>query len=99
MERRDVTDRDGDLEIDARLKRLRDATQDVAPSADFRVRVAAALQADRVAVRWFDDVLRSARRSVLVAAIAAAMATIWAVRSERVFDDALGSYDTVDVTW
>lgn len=91
-----------DEDMDARLTRLTAATERVAPRRDFSARVAGAVSAKPavVAPSWVDDAVRSARRLVPIAALAAVLGVVWAVQSDRAYDDAFAaSYGDVDGEW
>ena len=83
---------DHDESSDARLERLRLATDAARPRADFGARVAAAVERDAAATGasadWFFDLWRPARRLLPVAALAAALGIVWAARTERAWNDA-----------
>jgi len=68
---------------DARLERLRRATEGAGPRADFAARVAARIEHESAPIGWLSDLLRPARRLVPIAAIAAAVGLVWAAQSER----------------
>jgi hypothetical protein len=84
-----VTDQE---DIDQRLARLSGATERLRPSAGFSTRVMLAI--DSIAeptpsifeAAWF-----SARRFVPVAAVAAALAVVWAVQVDGTVDDELAT--------
>ncbi len=90
-------------DIDARLERLRTATEPVRPRADFAARVAGAVARDgTLASRdWTFDLSRAARRLLPVAAMAAALGLVWAVQSARSADEALTASNTaeLDAEW
>ncbi len=94
-------------DFESRLARLADATNDVRPRGDFTARVMQAVEADgasagrsRRASGFFDDFLVPARRLLPVAALAAALALVWAIKSDHAFDDAAaGADDAVEVEW
>jgi hypothetical protein len=87
-----------DLEdIDQRLARLGRATQALRPSAGFSARVMQSIAAEAtpslLESAWF-----SSRRLLPVAAIAAALAVVWAVQVDRSVDDELAtSYASVEL--
>ena len=85
-----------DLEnIDQRLARLGRSTEALRPSAAFSARVMAAIAAE-TAPSFLESAWFSSRRLVPVAAIAAALAVVWAVHVERSVDDELAtSYASV----
>jgi hypothetical protein len=96
--------KDHDEDIDARLARLTKATRDVEPRRDFSARVARAI-AEQGPSRafepsWIDDVVRSARRMVPVAALATVLGLVWAAQSDRAYDDAFAAtYGDVETEW
>lgn len=77
-------------ETEQRLARLSGATDALRPSAGFSARVMLAVEREAVPsfleTTWF-----SARRMLPVAAIAAAMAVVWAVQVDGYVDDELAS--------
>jgi hypothetical protein len=78
------------------------ATRNVEPRRDFGARVARAIaeQGSAVEPSWIDDAVRSARRLVPVAALAAVLGLVWAVQSDRAYDDAFASsYGDVETAW
>ncbi len=82
-------------DIDRRLARLSDATEGLRPSAGFSARVMLAIDA-QPAPGIFETAWFSARRLVPVAAIAAALAVVWAVQVDGTVDDELAtSYASV----
>ena len=83
-----------------RLDRLRRATEQVGPRADFTARVMRGISAGRIE-GWWTDLPRAARRLVPVAVLAAAVATALAVLSTGTFDDALSGTDDngVEIEW
>ncbi len=89
-----------DEDIDERLERLASATRGVRPRTDFGARVMQAIEHEREA-GWLQDVLRSARRVIPVAALAAAVTVFWAIRSESSFDEAIAASldDAVELEW
>jgi hypothetical protein len=86
--------------IDERLERLARATEAVRPRADFGVRVAHALEAERRGL-VLHELRRPARRVLPALALAAAVSLVWAFESDRAFDDALAAYpdDLVELEW
>lgn len=90
-------------EIDERLAKLGKATEGVRPRAGFTAKVmSAALAQPRAATPadWWSDVPRVARRLLPVAAIAAAVGIVWAVRATSDVDTALAdTYDTMELEW
>ena len=95
--------KDHDEDIDARLARLTNATRNVEPRRDFGARVARAVAEKghpAVEPSWIDDAVRSARRLVPIAALAAVLGLVWAVQSDRAYDDAFASsYGDVETAW
>jgi hypothetical protein len=88
-----------DQNLDERMARLGRATEAIRPRAGFSARVMGALGSERQ-IGWLDVVSGSSRRFLSIAALAAAVAAVWAVKSESTVDDALAaSYGTVDVEW
>jgi hypothetical protein len=92
-----VTDRE---DTEQRLDRLRRATEGAGPRADFTARVMRRISAEKIE-GWWSDLPRAARRLVPVAVLAAAVATVMAIRSTAAFDDALSSTDDngVEIEW
>jgi hypothetical protein len=82
-----VTDQE---DIDQRLVRLSGATEGLRPSAGFSARVMLAIDAQG-APGIFEAAWFSARRLVPVAAIAAALAVVWAVQVDGTVDDELAT--------
>jgi hypothetical protein len=79
-------------DIEQRLARLSGATEGMRPSAGFSARVMLALEADaQAAPSIFETAWFSARRLVPVAAIAAALAVVWAVQVDGTVDDSLAT--------
>ncbi len=94
--------KDHDDDIDARLARLTNATKNVEPRRDFGARVARAIAEQDAVIEpsWIDDAVRSARRLVPIAALAAVLGMVWAVQSDRAYDDAFASsYGDVETAW
>ncbi len=87
-------------DIDARLERLARSTEAVRPKPNFGARVMQAIEQERE-IGWLQEILRSARRVVPLAAITAAVTLFWAVRSQSSFDEAMaGSWDdSVEIEW
>ena len=84
-------------DIDQRLSRLSGATDALRPSAGFSARVMLAIGAE-AAPSFFETTWFSARRLLPVAAIAAALAVVWAVQVDSTVDDALAtSYASMDL--
>jgi hypothetical protein len=90
-----------DLEdIDQRLARLGLRTEAVRPSAGFSARVMQSVVAEaaEAAPGLLESAWFSSRRLLPVAAIAAALAVVWAVQVERSVDDELAtSYASVEL--
>lgn len=81
---------------DARLERLRKATDAVRPRGDFVARVAGRLPP----VSWLDELVLASRKPLALAALLAALLVLWAVRAEHSANLALAmSYSTVEVEW
>jgi hypothetical protein len=89
-----MSPREEDLE--ARLARLARETEALGPKPGFSAKVMAAI--DREEPGGFVDALwASSRRLLPIAALAAAVAVVWAVENRGTFDDALAvSYGSVD---
>ena len=85
-----------DLEdIDQRLARLGRGTEALRPSAGFSARVMGSV-AREAAPSFLESAWFSSRRLLPVAAIAAALAVVWAVQVDRSVDDELAtSYASV----
>lgn len=82
-------------DIDQRLARLGRGTEALRPSAGFSARVMQAISAE-AAPSFLESAWFSSRRLLPVAAIAAALAVVWAVQAERSVDDELAtSYASV----
>jgi hypothetical protein len=84
-------------DFEQRLARLSGATNALRPSAGFSARVMLAIDRDAspsfLETTWF-----SARRLLPVAAIAAAMAVVWAVQVDGTVDDELAtSYASLEL--
>ncbi|MGO9709394.1 MAG: hypothetical protein ACLQBL_11040 [Polyangiaceae bacterium] len=86
---------------DARLERLRLATEPVRPRADFAARVSRAVERDAAPSDWLAELLRPAWKLVPVAALAAALGVVWGAASERASNDALAAASTteLDAEW
>jgi hypothetical protein len=82
-----VTDQE---EIDQRLTRLSGTTEGLRPSAGFSARVMLAIDA-QTAPSLFESAWFSARRLVPFAAVAAALAVVWAVQVDGTVDDELAT--------
>ena len=78
-------------DIDQRLARLSDATHGLRPSTGFSARVMLAVEHVERAPNLFESAWFSARRLVPVAAIAAALAVVWAVQVDGTVDDELAT--------
>jgi len=84
-------------DIEQRLLRLSGATEALRPSAGFSARVMLAIEAE-AAPSFLEATWFSARRLVPVAAIAAALAVVWAVQVDGYVDDELAtSYAAVEL--
>jgi len=84
-------------DIEQRLSRLAGATDALRPSAGFGARVMLAIEA-KAAPSFLEATWFSARRLVPVAAIAAALAVVWAVQVDGSVDDELAtSYAAVEL--
>jgi hypothetical protein len=89
-----VTDQN---EIEQRLLRLSQQTGALRPSAGFSARVMFAIERE-ARPNFFESTWSSALRLLPVAAVAAAMALIWAVQVDGSVDDALAtSYAAMDL--
>ena len=87
-----------DLEdIDQKLARLARGTEAIRPSAGFSARVLQSIAAE-AAPSLLESAWLSSRRLLPVAAIAAALAVVWAVQVDRSVDDELAtSYASVEL--
>ncbi len=89
--------------IEERLARLAKATEGVRPRADFTAEVMSAVRAEPKSPSpsdWWSDVPFVARRLLPVAAIAAAVGIVWAVRTSSDVDTAFAdSYDSMELEW
>jgi hypothetical protein len=89
--------------IEERLARLRRATDGVRPSTGFEARVLGALEAEPANARpsaFPAGLWPAARRCLPLAALAAALALVWALESESAADDALATtYDATELAW
>jgi hypothetical protein len=84
-------------DIDQRLARLARATDALRPNAGFSARVLEAVAAE-AAPSFLESAWSSSRRFLPVAAIAAALAVVWAVQVDRSVDDELAtSYASVEL--
>jgi hypothetical protein len=84
-------------DIEQRLARLTGATDGLRPSAGFSARVMLAIDRE-AAPSFLEAAWFSARRLVPVAAIAAALAVVWAVQVDNSVDDELAtSYAAVEL--
>lgn len=88
-------------ELDDTLERLAKATEAIGPTPGFSQRVMGAVAAAGPApMGWLDAALRSSRRIVPVALLAAALATVWAARSSgRVNESLAASYGAMELDW
>jgi hypothetical protein len=77
-------------DIEQRLARLSGATDALRPSAAFSARIMRALEQE-AAPSFLETTWFSARRLLPVAAIAAAMAVVWAVQVDSSVDDELAT--------
>jgi hypothetical protein len=89
-----------DEDIEAKLQRLRRATDPIRPRADFGARVARAIVAEQ-REGLLVELRRPALRILPALALAAAVSLVWAVKSGEAFDDALSVYadETVELEW
>ena len=87
-----------DLEdIDQRLARLARSTEALRPSAGFSARVRGAI-AREATPSFLESAWFSSRRLLPVAAIAAALAVVWAAQVDRSVEDELAtSYASVEL--
>ncbi len=84
-------------DLEQRLARLSASTSALKPSAGFSARVMLAIDAE-AGPSFFASTWLSARRLLPVAALAAAMAVVWAVQVDGVVDDELAtSYASVEL--
>jgi hypothetical protein len=84
-------------DIDQRLARLARSTEALRPSVGFSARVLQAIDAE-AAPSLLESAWFSGRRLLPVAAIAAALAVVWAVQVDRSVDDELAtSYASVEL--
>ena len=84
-------------DVEARLARLAGETEALGPSAGFNAKVMAAIDREEPA-GFIDALWASSRRLVPIAALAAAVAVVWAVQNRGTVDDALAvSYGSVDL--
>lgn len=77
-------------DFDQRLARLSSATNALRPSAGFSARVMLAIEHE-ASPSFLESTWFSARRLLPVAAIAAAMAVVWAVQVDGSVDDELAT--------
>ena len=77
-------------DIDQRLARLSGETSALRPSAGFSARVMLAIGAE-AAPSFFETTWFSARRLLPIAAVAAALAVVWAVQVDSSVDDDLAT--------
>jgi hypothetical protein len=88
-----------DEQIDARLRRLAAATDQVRPLPGFEERVMARI-ATAPEPEWWAGVVRIGRMGLFAATLAAAAAAVLALRSEQVTDQAYAvAYGTVEQEW
>ena len=88
-----------DERIETRLAELGRATSALSARAGYFERVMLAVHAE-TRTGWRNELVRSARRLVPIAAVAAAGALTWAVLSERSADEAFAAWDeTVELEW
>ena len=88
-----------DENIDARLRRLAAATEQVRPLPGFEERVMARI-ATPGEPDWWTGVVRIGRIGLFAATLAAAAAAVLALRSERATDQAYAvAYGTVEQEW
>ena len=84
-------------DFDQRLARLARSTEALRPSAGFSARVMSAV-ATQASPGLLESAWFSSRRLLPIAAIAAALAVVWAVQAERSVDDELAtSYASVEL--
>jgi len=84
-------------DIELRLARLSGASDALRPSAGFSARVMFAIERE-AAPSFLETTWFSARRLLPVAAIAAAMAVVWAVQVDGTVDDELAtSYASMEL--
>lgn len=84
-------------DLEQRLARLSSATNQLRPSAGFSARVMLAID-HAPAPSFLETTWFSARRLLPVAAIAAAMAVVWAVQVDGTVDDELAtSYASMEL--
>ena len=84
-------------DVEARLARLSRETEALGPSPGFNARVMAAIDREEPA-GFIDALWASSRRLLPIAALAAAVAVVWAVQSSGTVDDALAiTYGSVDL--
>lgn len=84
-------------DIEQRLARLAGASAALRPSAGFSARVMLAIEAE-AAPSFLEATWFSARRLLPVAAVAAALAVVWAVQVDGSVDDELAtSYAAVEL--
>jgi hypothetical protein len=83
--------------IDARLAELGSATEPIRARSGFAERV---MMATAVENGWQRELVRSARRLIPVAALAALVALAWAVASESSTDAAIAvADDSLELEW
>ncbi|HEX3596876.1 MAG TPA: hypothetical protein VHU80_17325 [Polyangiaceae bacterium] len=87
----------GEEDAEARLSRLAGATAALGPRGGFTARVMAAIEAEQP-LGLIDALWASSRRLLPIAALAAAVAVVWAVENQTTVDDALAvTYGSVDL--
>ncbi len=91
-----MSDRNQIDPIDARLAELGKATEPLRARAGFveRVMIATATEGS-----WQAELVRSARRLVPIALVAAVLAVTWAFMSESSTDAAIAVTDSVELEW
>lgn len=86
-------------DIDIELARMGKATAGILPRADFSERVMQAIEAERRPL-WHRAMGRAGQRLLPVAALAAAIAVVWAAHYESALEDLLAtSYETTELEW
>jgi len=84
-------------DIDARLSRLAQATENLRPRADFSHRVMSRIAAERTPS--LAALGAPARRFLPFGMLAAAAALIWAVSVNNQVNEAVASSDDTELTW
>lgn len=88
-----------DDDLDALLARIGQETSNIAPRADFTERVMWAIEAE-AQPSWLRAMGRAGQRLLPIAALAAAIALIWAAEGESALDEVLAaSYDATELEW